>query len=171
MRLRAVFLLPALISGLFFLVFQARVIWAGDSGDLVTAAALGGVPHPPGYPLYSLLGFLLNTIPVMTTSWRITLLSSIPQALSVGLISAITYLLTAQPLAAFFAALLALGNYVFFLYGVTPEVFGLLDLFILTLTFLLTRWFQTRKSSILLWARFVFGLSLSHHHVILFFVP
>jgi hypothetical protein len=33
-------------------------IYVGDSGELATAAATLGIPHPPGYPLYVLLGRL-----------------------------------------------------------------------------------------------------------------
>ncbi len=28
----------------------------GDTGELTGASVLGGVPHPPGYPLYAMLG-------------------------------------------------------------------------------------------------------------------
>lgn len=35
-----------------------RTIYVGDSGELVTAAATLGIPHPSGYPLYVLLGHL-----------------------------------------------------------------------------------------------------------------
>ena len=33
-------------------------IYVGDSGELVTAVHLLGIPHPTGYPLYVLLGKL-----------------------------------------------------------------------------------------------------------------
>src|ERR1700678_3562912 len=33
-----------------------------DSGELITAAATFGVGHPPGYPLWTLSGFLLSHI-------------------------------------------------------------------------------------------------------------
>jgi hypothetical protein len=32
-----------------------RTIYVGDSGELVTAVAVLGIPHPSGYPLYVLL--------------------------------------------------------------------------------------------------------------------
>jgi len=35
-----------------------RTIYVGDSGELVTAVATLGIPHPSGYPLYVLLGKL-----------------------------------------------------------------------------------------------------------------
>ncbi|EKD87265.1 MAG: hypothetical protein ACD_36C00173G0001 [uncultured bacterium] len=57
-----------------------------------------------------------------------------------------------------------MGNYLFFLYSTTAEVFALFDLFLILLTYLI----YTRRN---IWVSFVFGLSLAHHHVILFFVP
>ena len=70
--------------------------WAhqgADGGELVTAAIVNGVPHPPGYPLYMILlqawlaitGFLLPSADLI---WRGALLSAVCGALSVG----VTYL-------------------------------------------------------------------------------
>lgn len=50
------------VSAAIFLVFlfslAPGLTWAhqgADGGELVTAAVVNGVPHPPGYPLYMLL--------------------------------------------------------------------------------------------------------------------
>ncbi|MEK7129399.1 MAG: DUF2723 domain-containing protein, partial [Patescibacteria group bacterium] len=158
-------------SFLFFLFFQATGIYGGDSGDLVTAAATFGVPHPPGYPLYTLLGWLLTKLPWFTPAWRVSLLSSVPHALTVALVYLLVFRLTKARLAGLFAAVSLAGNYLFFLYSVTPEVFALFDLFVIALTVLLFQWKQTKNSRYLFGASFIFGLSLSHHHVILFLVP
>lgn len=163
------------VWGLFwwfvFLLFQAQGISGGDSGDLATAAYLGGVPHPPGYPLYTLIGFLVSHIPVSSVAWRMGLLSSLPHAITVSLVFLLVRRLTGRVASGVFASLVLVGNYLFFLYSVTPEVFALLDLFLIVLTFLFYQWITTKKPGYLLWTSFVFGLSLSHHHVILFFVP
>ena len=40
----------------YLLTLATGVVWAGagiDSGDLVAAVAVGGVPHPTGYPTLS----------------------------------------------------------------------------------------------------------------------
>lgn len=59
-----------------------------DSGELVTAATLFGVPHPPGYPFWSLTGFILTEIlPVGNYAWRINLLSAIFGSLSCALLA------------------------------------------------------------------------------------
>lgn len=160
------------LSLVLFLAFQAQGIYTGDSGDLVIAAYIGGVPHPPGYPLYTLLGFLLSKLPFFSVSWRLSLLSSIPHAMSVGLVFLLIYYLTKKNTwAALFGSLLLLSNYLFFLYSTTPEVFAMFDLFILACWFLLYRWQETWNFRYFYYACFVFGLSLTHHHVMAFFVP
>ena len=148
-----------------FLLFQAQAVVAGDSGDMVTAAVTFGVPHPPGYPLYSFIGWLASQLPFLTPAWRVGLLSSLPHAIVIALVYLLVSRLTKKRLIGVFSALLLLSNYIFFLYSVTPEVFGLFDLFFIGIIYLLIR----RHSLSLV--TFVFGLSLTHHHVILFLVP
>lgn len=61
---------------------------AGDSGELITVVATGGVAHPPGYPLYTLLGRLwLMLVPFGSAAWRMNLLSALGQAAAVGVLA------------------------------------------------------------------------------------
>lgn len=169
---------------LLFLLFQAQGIWAGDSGDLVTAAAVMGVAHPPGYPLFTLLGFLLSKLPIATVSWRVTLLSSLPHAITLGGVFLSTYIISGYILelkkknynnirltGSLFAAASLGGNYLFFLYSTTPEVFALLDLFVITAFVLGLLWYQSEDSRLIYLGSFLFGLSLTHHHMIVFLLP
>lgn len=164
-------ILLGLCSFILSLLFQAQHIPAGDSGDLVTAAATFGVPHPPGYPLYTFIGWILSHIPASTVVWRIGLLSSLSHALVIVFVYEIVFLLTHKRSAAIFSSLFILGNYVFFLYGVTPEVFALLDVFVVLLVWLAIRWYQTKSVRIFYGLCFTAGLSLTHHQVILCFFP
>ena len=89
---RTAFLSAAIIGGtaaMLFLLFLAAGIYGGDSGDLVTAAVVRGVPHPPGYPLYTLLGHILTHVPFGTPAWQVGLLSLMPHAIVVSLVFAI----------------------------------------------------------------------------------
>lgn len=64
--------------------------WANhgaDGAELITAAVTLGVPHPPGYPLYVMLGKLVSFVPIGTVAFRFNLLSAISMALAAGLIS------------------------------------------------------------------------------------
>lgn len=164
--------LLAFFSFALFLIFQAQGIFTGDSGDVVTAAVIAGIPHPPGYPLFSFLGWMAAHLPFGTLSWRVTLLSSVPHAVTVGLIYAFIYRLSGKNvLAAVFGAVSIAANYLFFLYSITPEVFALFDLFVVLLWYMLVTWRDTKNLHFLFAAAFVYGLSLSHHHLMLFFAP
>jgi len=43
-----------------YLLTLCPTVYVGDSGELTTAAATLGIPHPPGYPLYVLLGYAFS---------------------------------------------------------------------------------------------------------------
>ena len=80
---------------LLYVLMQTTSIYGGDSGELVSAAYTLGIPHPPGYPLYALLGALFSHgIPFGTVAWRMGFLSSIPMAFSVFFVWKTVYLLT-----------------------------------------------------------------------------
>ena len=51
-------------------------IFADDCDEIATAVATGGVMHPPGYPLYTLIGgLLIHSINFGEPAWRLGLLS------------------------------------------------------------------------------------------------
>ncbi|MFN0152449.1 MAG: protein O-mannosyl-transferase family [bacterium] len=54
---------------------MARSIAVGDAGELALAASVVGVPHPPGYPLYTLLGRLAYLFPIQPVALRFNYLS------------------------------------------------------------------------------------------------
>src|SRR4030042_344874 len=164
-------ILVGLLSWIFFLLFRAQGISVGDSGDLVTAAATFGVPHPPGYPLYTFLGWLLHYLPFSTVAWRVTLLSSLPHAVVIGFVYFFVRSVTRKPIAALFASMAMVGNYLVFLYSVTPEVFALFDLFVVLVLYLTWRWVESGKYRYVYYGSFVLGLALTHHQLIIFLFP
>lgn len=62
----------------------APTIPFGDGPELVSAADAFGVAHPPGYPLYTALGWLALRVPVGQPALRMNLLSSLFGALAAG---------------------------------------------------------------------------------------
>ena len=164
-------ILIGLLSAVVFIYFQARGIPAGDSGDLITAAATFGVAHPPGYPLYTFLGWIASKVPFFTVAWRVGFLSSLPHVLVLIMVYRLVYRTTKRPSAALFSCLVLAGNYVFFLYSVTPEVFAILDLFVVVMIYMVLRWEETGETSLLYGLSFLTGVSFTHHHMILFLFP
>jgi hypothetical protein len=62
-------------------------IYVEDSAEFATAAAVFGVPHPPGYPLYTLLSALfVRAMPVGDVGYRSNLFSAACGALAVSLL-------------------------------------------------------------------------------------
>ena len=55
-----------------------------DSGELITAAHEPGIAHPPGYPLYVLMGYVVTHLLWGDVAWRMNVLSAFWGALAVG---------------------------------------------------------------------------------------
>jgi hypothetical protein len=78
--------LPGIL--LFLLAFQLALwglnpsFYMDDSPEIITAAASLGIAHPPGYPLYTLLGRILSLLPLGPLCLRVNLLSALVGALS-----------------------------------------------------------------------------------------
>lgn len=76
-------LAPILLVILLLAVYAGSMApgltWANggtDGGDLITAAATGGIAHPTGYPTYLLLARLFQLLPIGSLAWRTHLLSA-----------------------------------------------------------------------------------------------
>jgi hypothetical protein len=107
----------------------------GDSAELVTAAATWGVPHAPGYPLYTLVAHLATRLPAFDLPFRVHVTSAFFHAATVGVVGCLVALLTESVAAAVIAAaILALGR-TFFAGSLYAEVFPLNDLFFACLLF------------------------------------
>jgi hypothetical protein len=64
------------------------ITWAHngtDGGDLISAAATLGVPHPPGYPTYVTLGYVFAQLPIGNIAYRLNLMSAVFMALATSL--------------------------------------------------------------------------------------
>ena len=88
-----VFLLTLLIYGFTAVPDLTWAFGSGDGGELITAAVSGGIPHPPGYPTYLLLGKLVALLPVEPIAYRFNLFSALCGAVATAMATA-----TAKPL-------------------------------------------------------------------------
>lgn len=88
----------ALALGVYLLTAPPGLTWAfnsADGGDLISAAAHWGVPHPSGYPTWTMLaGLLLRFLPVGALAWRAALLSMFSAAAAAALTTATVPLLS-----------------------------------------------------------------------------
>src|SRR3954467_2461178 len=88
-------LLPAgatsLIALALYLRTLAPAVLVGDSGEFQFTGYILGVPHPTGYPLYTLLSKIFTWLPVGDVAYRVNLSSAVYAALACGLVAAIVY--------------------------------------------------------------------------------
>jgi tetratricopeptide (TPR) repeat protein len=51
-----------------------------DSGEYIATSYILGLPHPPGNPVYTMLGRVLSLIPVESVAWRVNFMSALASA-------------------------------------------------------------------------------------------
>ena len=164
--------LAAVAVGLVAFVAYAltayRSVPGGDSGELIGAVASGGVIHPPGYPLYSLLGALFVHLPAGSLAFRLNLLSATCDALAAGVLTLAVTRAARSPA----GGIVAGGLFAFapgvWRYAIAAEVFALNNLAIALLLWLAVRYATTRARRDAIAGALVLGLGLANHQTILF---
>lgn len=137
---------------------------AGDSGELITVAATGGVAHPPGYPLYTMLaGLVLRVFVGGEVAWRLNLFSAVCMAAAAALLALAVVRLTRSSAAALAAAAAFAFASPVFKYALVAEVFPLNAL--LGACVLLALTLAPEHALVVL--AFLGALALSHHHTLL----
>ncbi|HVK57995.1 MAG TPA: DUF2723 domain-containing protein, partial [Candidatus Kapabacteria bacterium] len=59
-----------------------------DSGELAVASYYAGVPHPPGYPVWTIYTWVFTWLfPFSNIAWRVALSSAVAGAFSCGLVA------------------------------------------------------------------------------------
>ena len=66
----------ALVAALYYVTLYPSLP-GGDSGELIVASCSLGLPHPPGYPLFAMIGWLFTHIPFGSIAWRVNLFSAV----------------------------------------------------------------------------------------------
>jgi hypothetical protein len=144
----------------------------GDSGELIAAACRAGVAHPPGYPLFVLLGKVFSLLPVGGIAWRVNLLSAVCGAWAAAALSLAVTRAARGSLNALAAGCLAGGLFAFsplaWTYGTQAEVFALNHALVATLLWLAIRYTQEGSLQVARAAALVIGLGLANHHAFVF---
>jgi hypothetical protein len=127
-----------------------------DSGEFIATSHVLGIPHPPGTPLYVLIGRLFALLPFATVAYRVNWLSALASALAV----LFTFLLAVRLIrlcqggartradeivawaggaaAAFFAAF----SDTFWVNAIEAEVYALSSLMQVVILYLGVRWWE-----------------------------
>ena len=189
-------LFACLLPFLIYLHYLCPTIAAGDSGEFITAAEILGVPHPPGYPLYTLIGHIFAYLPFQSVAWRVNLTSAIFSALTCLLVYLAMSRITGRVWPALAAAWGLAWSRFFWQYAEVAEVFALNSFFTALLTYILTLILKNSQGSHtqpltlhaprstlsrtsinshtikLFWVfSFFFGLALTNHHTMVLLAP
>ncbi len=155
-------LLVLLVSFTVYLMTVQRTVPFWDCGEFITCAYILGVPHPPGTPLFVLIGNIFSHLPVGDDpSFRINLISSVSSAFAAmfGYLVAVWLIRKWFPggscsgwrrVAVYLGALI--GGF-YFAFGrtnwgnsVESEVYGTSMLFMMVTIYLMLLWIDHRRS-------------------------
>src|SRR6267143_1130371 len=155
-----------------------RSVALEDDGLFILSSYFLGIEHPPGYPLFTLIGHLFRYLPFGSVAYRVHLASALFGALTGGAAWLCARSLIGGRLPPYLAAF-ALGvSPVFWSQAIIAEVYTLNTFFFLVLVFMglqacppstlapanpgASRWLP--------WMALVFGLSLSNHYPLMLLV-
>ncbi|MCP4429084.1 MAG: DUF2723 domain-containing protein, partial [Chloroflexi bacterium] len=110
-----------------------------DSIQYQTAVSTLGIPHPPGYPLYILLGKLFTILPGIgwlapfgdNAAYRLGLFSAVAAALTIFVLVRFIYRLTGNVGVAFLGGLILAGGRGFWIPATYVELYPLYTLMLL----------------------------------------
>ena len=145
----------------------------GDSGELVAAAYNLGLGHPPGYPLFCLIGKLWSIIlPFGTIAWRMNIGNAVAGAAAAATVSLFGARFSRSNVA---GALAGIGFGlcpVVWLFATQAEVFTLNNLFSALLLYLSLKFFENPSFPVAAAGAFSSGLGLGNQHtLVIFAVP
>lgn len=154
------FAVAFIVNFTFYLAGLAPTVTFEDSGELIAAAYTVGVPHEPGYPLFTMLGKLFTLLPFGDIAYRVNLMSAVFSALGAAFVYLIAvYLMDALTAAdqktfsfrrRLFPSYMAAGiasvavglSPSYFSQSVITEVYALNNFFTGALLFILMKWYR-----------------------------
>ncbi|MBN1622363.1 MAG: DUF2723 domain-containing protein [Endomicrobiales bacterium] len=157
-------ILLACIVILIYILTSPPTVTVGDSGEFITAASTLGIPHPPGYPLYCLIGKLFSSIPFSNHAWRVSFASMFFSGLAVIIVFLLLKKLTENDIASFVGSIIFALNRVVWSQSIISEVYALNVFFVVFCLYLLFLWNNAEDNKYLYLFALVFGLSLGNHY-------
>jgi hypothetical protein len=167
------FFLAVLVTLTTFLLYLATLIsevgW-GDSAELSLAAYQLGLTHPPGYPLYTILGKAVSAF-FTDPAVGVNLLSAACTGLAAGVLSLLIYEFTSAPvIAALGAVLFAVLPNIWDM-AVVSEVYNVNIFFLGISIYLFLRSEQSQFTKYFVPSAVLFGLSLGTYQANLLLLP
>lgn len=166
------FSLIALASLLLYLRTLAPDVVDADGGEFQFAAWNFGFVHPTGYPLYLILGGIVqHVLPIGNPAYRLNLFTAFTGSIAVGAVYLVIKELTShRPAALIGAACFALTRVLWY-DSSGAEVYALNAFFLALLVYLALRWQGRPSAGGLAAFAFVYGLGLTHHRSVILWIP
>jgi 4-amino-4-deoxy-L-arabinose transferase-like glycosyltransferase len=154
------------------------IIEGWDSAVLQVTGSTWGIPHSPGYPLYTILSNifvrLVGLIPGLvdtSVAWRVSLWSSMTSLLTLVFLYFIVWKLTRDRVAALIAGAILGISFVFWRGAIMAEVYSL-NTFIFAFTFWLAlTWADDPRDDLLVALGLAVGAGMVHHRTALILPP
>lgn len=138
--------------------------YSGDTAKWQFLGAVGGTPHPTGYPFYLLVnrGFV-HAVPLGSLAWRVNLLSAVLGAATVSALFVLLRTLDVRRSVAAATAATFAVTYTFWSQAVVAEVYTIHLLLLTVVTLCLARWLAGGSDRWLLAGLGFLALSFGNH--------
>ena len=177
---------------ILFVVYMATLspdLTLEDSGELAVGSFYAGVPHAPGYPVWTVYSWLFTVLlPFSNIAWRVSVSSAVAASLASGLLGLLvsrgcSMILegieefknldrrweSALCMVSGFVAALMIGlNGFMWSQAVIVEVYCLSVLSLMGVLCCLLRWmYAPEQRRYLYWAAFLYGISFNNHQTLI----
>ena len=148
---------------LLYALSTSRTVMLEDDGLFISASVFAGVAHPPGYPLYVLLGWIAAHVPLGSIAWRVHTLSGVMGAVTCCCIAWLVLRRTGNRPAAYMAAIALAVTNVFWSQAIIADVYTT-NAAVLFVALVLVQEAVARQST-RLWiaSAVIYGLGLANH--------
>src|SRR6185295_15980098 len=81
------FLITFIVVMAGYYLTMAPELTLEDSGELATGSFYAGIPHPPGYPVWTVYTYFWTLLPFKNVAWRVALGEAFRGAVAAGLLA------------------------------------------------------------------------------------
>jgi len=141
----------------------APTVLPADSGEFQLVSNVLGMAHPPGYPLYTLLGKLFTLLPIGDRAWRVNLFAAVCGALTLAVVAGSIRRVTGSVAAALVGTAVLGLSATFWAQSTVANIRSLTALLTASCLALLLRWGETQSRRDLIAFGVCFGLGVGHH--------
>jgi hypothetical protein len=146
-------------------------VYGLDSAELATGAYTLGIVHSPGSPLFLLVGRLFCFLPFGDVGWRVNLVSVVAGALSAFFVYAAMRRVTGRAWIGVATAWLLASSYYVWVWAVVAELYAPHLCIASALLWLVLKWRDTRRDTLLWAAGVLAGLGMGNHTSLVLLVP